>query len=296
MLEENLQQKYVAQGPEDVARFVGKKQKLVVLENALDEIPFGYVQVTMMYKGERHIVLIPEKAKYFMANPGEDGDPVDALDELADFYEECKDFEGELLFKGEFSVTQTNVSMLARNSYGVWAINKLVKQKQGGEEPEWNGEELERLGVNDKYIDERLRGIAAIMLGKDVKEVRAAGLEDVLVHKNVKGTFKEVLTEKEFEEVTCWAGSHYELKEKYKGKGYEIEHRHDTGHKKGWKVFDEKEFVHLPAIEKLESEIQERQKQLGKEATRHDSALLRTYANLKYIAKEDPAKQLDVME
>ena len=296
MLEDRLQKKYLARTKEDVARFVGKKQKLVVLENALDKIPFGYVQVTMMYKSERHIVLIPEKAKYFMANPGEDGDPLDALDELADFYEECKDFEGELLFKGEVSVPQTNVSMLARNSYGIWAINKLVTQKQSGEEPKWNEKELERLGVNDQYIDERLRGIAAIMLGKDVKEVQAAGLKDILVHKDVKGTFKEVLTEKEFDEVTCWAGSHYELKKQFQGNGYKIEHRHDTGFKKGWKVFDEKEFVHLPAIEQLEREIHERQKQLGKESTHHDKALLRTYANLKYIAKEDPNKQLDVIE
>ena len=64
-----------------------------------------------------------------MANPGEDSKPLDALDEIADFYAECSDFEHELKLGGTFSVTQTNVSTLARNSYAVWTINQLVKQQ-----------------------------------------------------------------------------------------------------------------------------------------------------------------------
>lgn len=296
MLEKKLQQKYVARSSEDVAAYVGKKQKLIVVEKPLETIPQGYTQVTMAYRGEKHIFLIPEKAKFYMANPGEDGKPLDALDEIADFYAECSDFEHELKLGGTFSVTQTNVSTLARNSYAVWAINQLVKQQQGSETPEWNEEELERLGVNDAYVSERLQGIAALMLGKNVQDLQEAGLEDLLVHKTVQGTYKEILSEKEFDQITCWAGSHYELKSEYRNAGYDIERRHDTGHKKGWKISHEKEFSHLPSIEKLEQEIEEHRQNQGKEITRHDKALLRTLVNMKYITKEDATKQLDVIE
>lgn len=296
MLEKKLQQKYVARSNEDVATYVGKKQKLIVVEKPLENIPQGYTQVTMLYKGERRIFLIPEKAKFFMANPGEDGKPLEALDELADFYAECSDFEHELQLGGTFSVTQTNVSTLARNSYAVWAINQLVKQQRGSETPEWNDAELDRLGVNDSYISDRLQGIAALMLGKNVQDMQETGLDGLLVHKTAQGTYKEILSEKEFNEITCWAGSHYELKEQYRNEEHGIEHRHDLNHKKGWKISHEKEFSHLPSIEKLEEEIEGHRQKQGKEITRHDKALLRTLVNMKYIAKENPAKQLDVME
>lgn len=287
------QRKYVAHSDDDVVQFVGQNRKLIVLQNSIDTIPQGYTQMTMTYKGERHIFLIPERAKFFMANPGEEGDPLEALDELADFYRECSDFEHELLLGGKFSVTQTNVSTVARNSYAVWAVNQLVKQQKGGETPEWNEEELERLGVHDPYVRDRLQGIAAVMLGKKVQE---SGLEDILVHKKVQGTFREVLSQKEFEQMTCWAGSHYELKPDYQNQGYDIERRHDTGHKKGWKIVHEKEFTELPGIEQVEEEIAQHRREQGKEMTRHDRALLRTFTNLSYIAKENPQQQLDVIE
>ncbi len=296
MLEKKLQQKYVARSDEDVAAYVGKKQKLIVVEKPLETIPQGYTQVTMTYRGEKHIFLIPEKAKFFMANPGEDGKPLDALDEIADFYAECSDFEHELKLGGTFSVTQTNVSTLARNSYAVWTINQLVKQQRGSETPEWNEEELDRLGVNDPYIRNRLQGVAALMLGKSAEDLQEAGLEDLLIHKTVQGSYKEILSDKEFNQITCWAGSHYELKPEYRNAGYDIGRRHDMSHKKGWKISHEKEFSHLPGIEKLEQEIGEHREQQGKTMTRHDKALIRTYVNMKYITKEDPAKQLDVME
>lgn len=296
MLEEKLQKKYLARSEEDVAVYIGQNRKLIVVEKPLAQIPRGYTQVTMTYKSEKHIVLIPEKAKFFMANPGEEGNPLEALDEIAGFYAECREFEHELMYGSRFSVAQTNVSTLARNSYGIWAMNQLVRQQPGSEIPEWNEQELERLGFNDPYVRDRARGIAAIMTGKTVEQLREAGLESLLVHKTVQGTFREILTGKEFENITCWAGSHYELKPEFRNQGYDLDRRHDQSHRVGWKIEREKEFSHSPTIEKLEQEIADYRQTQGKETTRHDRALVRTVVNLKYIAQEDPNLQLDVMD
>ena len=98
----------------------------------------------------------------------------------------------------------------------------------------------------------------------------------------------------------------------------------DHGHKEGYKLANQQEMVDepkmvtetvhhyetaterlhhhetvdytaLPQIERMETEIKEHRQKKGMEQTRHDQALLRTYLNLKYIAKEDPSKQLDVV-
>ncbi|GEM_PF-5539216 len=296
MLEKKLEQKYVAKNEEDIAKFVGERKKLIVLQKPTENIPQGYTQLTFAYKGERHTVLIPEKAKFFMANPGEDSDPLCALDELAEFYDDCCDFEHELFLENKLSPSQTNVSTLAKNSYTIWAINQLGKQKNNSEDPKWDDTELERLGLNDKYVEDRVKGIAALMLGKNAKDLKATELSEILVHKNVKGTFKEMLTQKEFEKITCWAGSHYEIKPEFRNQGYDIDRLHDQHHKVGWKEVHEKEFVHMPTIKKLEEEIAEYRQKQGKKTTAHDTALIRTYANLKYILKEDASKQLDILQ
>ncbi len=300
MLKQKLQKQYVVRRQEDIAAYVGRNQKLIVLDKPLDKVPAGYTQVTMSYKNEKHTFFVPQKAKYFMANSGENGKPLEALDELADFYEECGDFEHELMIGGLFNTPQVNVSTLARNSYQTWAINQLVKQGKG-ETPIWNEAELKRLGVNNSYIDTRLKGIAAAMLGKNAQELKSKGLEEILDHKTLIVRNKKVwerMSEQEFSQVTCWAGSHYELKPECRNGDYDIEPRHDKDHKVGLKKVRQIEAVDytaLPQIDKMEREIEEYRKNKGNEITRHDTALLRTYLNLKYIAKEDPTRQLDVV-
>lgn len=362
MLKQKLQRQYVVRRQEDIANYVGRKQKLIVLEAPIENVPVGYTQIAMSYKSERHTFLIPKKAKYFMANPGENGKPLDALDELADFYEECGDFEHELMIGGKFNTPQVNVSTLARNSYVTWAINQLVRQKGGSETPEWNEAEIERLGVDDSYIDSRLKGIAAAMLGKNAQQLKSAGLEEILEHSTltVRDEYENVtkvirdeyeqrtrvvnrqgwerMSDREFAEIACWDGSHYILKKEFvhdsaksgyvhgsaswdkfsNGPEHRIVSTGVHGHKEGYKQVNQPEItteivhhyetateqVHhhetvdcttLPKIEQMEQEIEERRKKKGLKQTRHDPALLRTYLNMKYIVKEDPSRQLDVI-
>ncbi|MEK6853405.1 MAG: hypothetical protein AABX64_01860 [Nanoarchaeota archaeon] len=376
MLKQKLQRQrqYIARRQEDIATYVGRNQKLIVLEAPIDNVPDGYTQVTMSYKNEKHTFLIPQKAKLFMANPGENGKTLDALDELADFYEECGDFEHELMIGGSFNTPQVNVSTLARNSYQTWTINQLVRQKGGSEMPIWDEKELERLGVKDSYVDTRLKGIAATMLGKNAAQLKSAGLEDILEHstltvrdeyenvtKVIRDEYETVtrlvnrtkivnktggvrMSDREFAEIACWDGSHYILKKEFvrdsvksryvhgsrgwsefsNGPEHKIVSTGDHGHKEGYKLANQQEMVDepkmvtetvhhyetaterlhhhetvdytaLPQIERMETEIKEHRQKKGMEQTRHDQALLRTYLNLKYIAKEDPSKQLDVV-
>ena len=287
MLKQKLQRQrqYIARRQEDIATYVGRNQKLIVLEAPIDNVPDGYTQVTMSYKNEKHTFLIPQKAKLFMANPGENGKPLDALDELADFYEECGDFEHELMIGGSFNTPQVNVSTLARNSYQTWTINQLVRQKGGSEMPIWDEKELERLGVKDSYVDTRLKGIAATMLGKNAAQLKSAGLEDILEHSTltVRDEIVSVQDGYKIVQVYCDCGSHFEYRAK-QIPVYRDEH-----------TIEKVDYTALPQIERMETEIKEHRQKKGMEQTRHDQALLRTYLNLKYIAKEDPSKQLDVV-
>ena len=300
-IQQRVKERFVVVKQDDIATYVGRKQKLIVLEAPIDNVPLEYTQITMTYKDQAHTFLIPEKAKMFMANPGENGDPLDALDELADFYQECGDFEHELMIGGLHNAPQVNVSTLARESYGIWAVNRLVKQKNGSEMPEWNQGELERLGVHDLYIETRLKGIAAAMLNKKSEELRGTGLEDILIHKTLiirDETVKELAGYVEHREayqeahsIQCYCGSHYEWRTEYRinfrtvsEPTYRDVHYRDTV-----------DYTALPNIERMEQEIEDYRKRNGSTQTRHDQALFRTFLNLQYIAKSDPSKQLDVV-
>lgn len=277
-------------------------RKFIVVESDFDEIytPTGYMLIDMRYKGDSFKTLVPQNLLFYLANPGE-GDVDSALDEISDFYGNVKDFEDDLLEENGDSVQGTNWAVTARESYQTYLINKLTRAGANPDVPEWDPEALKSLGLDDKYVLQRVRAIAAVALQKSPESLKQYGIGDVLKHVTIRERKVEALTREEFDTITldCWAGSHYEIRDEYRNLPdvrYDIERMHDKNHKAGVKITESQS---IPVLDKrvddLEQEIELHRKEKGMAIGRHDRQLIRTYANAVYIAKEDASKQLAVM-
>ncbi len=255
----------------EITLYAGKRKKLIILEKPAENPPDGYVQLVLAYKGEKFVALVPEKVKNYMAG-GNGNSSTESLDEITEFYRDCSDFEGELYFANIFSTPQTEISTLARKSYGVHILNRLVKNTNDG--IEHISSEIDRLCINDSYVSDRIKAMAAIQLGKKTSELKEANLEDLLVDITTKVQHE---TTKAYQ-VACDCGSHIEYRTQYKT---EITERDET-------------FTSNPEITKLENEIEDYRKQKDKETTPHDTQIIRQYANATYITAENPDKQFDI--
>ncbi len=252
-------------------------------------------------------MLVPQGLLFFMANPG-DGDVDEALDNIADFYGEAEEFEDDLIKEGQTSVQEADWATTARQAYKTYLLNKLVKNK-GDEKgnPEIDEEVIESLDLNDDYVGQRIRAIAALTLGKSGKELKECDISDLLKFKDAYLTGRvETITNEEFRKVTkmrfvphydshtknmrCLGDSHYYLLPEFENNSdWDYDLRDMTKTRKEQPVVLEKK------IKELENEIATYRKQKHGETGRHDEALLREYINLKYVAKENPRAQLDVM-
>ena len=286
----------------EVLEQVTRGNKFVIVEEEFDQnfVPQGYTLIDMKYKDDSFKALVPQSLLFYMANPGE-GDLEDALDQISDFYGEAEDYEDDMIENGATSVQEANWATLARSAYGTYLINKLVTTKGDDDgAPDFDDETLKQLDLDDKYVAERVKAIAALTLGKNVGELKKYGIDSVLKHVTIRDNKTEKLTRAEFDKITCWAGSHYEIKEEYKGDNdgieYQIDRLHSRGHKEGIKIIKKRDIQVLDSkIVELEDEIEKYRKEKHGEVGRHDKNLLRQYANLAYIAKENPKAQLDVM-
>lgn len=279
-------------------------RKFVIVDDDFSQsfIPLGYMLIDMRYKDESFKTLVPQNLLYFLANPGE-GDVDDALDEIADFYKEVEDYEDENLEKNGTSVQGTNWAVTARSAFQTYLINKLTKAGNDNPDvPEWNDDALKELNLDDDYVAKRVRAIAALCLGKTTEsDLKKYDLGDVVKHVTINERKVEQLSREEFDKITCWAGSHYDIKEEYRHKpdvDYSIDHRHDQSHKVGQKISHKRDTIVLDSrIDELENEIDDYriQKNAGNGGCgRHDRQLLRMYANINYIAKENASKQLEI--
>jgi len=286
--------------PEEALEEVRQGKKFVVVSDNFDSnyIPLGYMLIDMRYKRESFKTLVPQNLLYFLANPGE-GDVDTALDEIGDFYDDVQEFEDDLLEENGDSVQGTNWAVTARQAYVTYLINKLTKASEDDADiPEWNDEILKSLDLQDDYVARRVKAIAAVSLGKTAEQVRSYGLGDVLKHITVNERKTESLTRQEFDQITCWAGSHYEIKDEYQhnpNTDYDINYRHDRGHKVGTKTTHRQDVAVLDAkVDQLEDEIQQYRREKHGSLGRHDPMLTRMYTNLAHIAKENPKKQLEL--
>lgn len=296
-LEHKLRQKRMLRrlpSPE-IAEAVKAGKKFILVENDLDNVPFGYSLIDMKHNNESFKTLVPQSLLFYMANPGE-GDVDDALDEISDFYDEIRDFEDNLLEDNDKSVQGTNWAVLARNAYETYLINKLTEAGEDPDKPEFNEDVLKELGLDDKYVNERVKAIAALALGKSPDEIRRYGVDSVLKHVTVRGRTEKSITREEFDNIACWAGSHYEIKDEFRNNPdteYRIEHRHDQGHRAGVKITHQRHEKFLDAnVCGLEKDIESHRLERHGLAGRHDANLIRMYANIAHIAKENPRAQL----
>lgn len=287
--------------PEKVLDQIRAGKKFILVDGTFDptNLPEGYMLIDVRYKGEGFKTVVPVSVMIYMANPGE-GDLDDALDEISDFYEEVEEFEEGMIEDGDVSVQGTDWAVAARSSYRTYLVNKLTKPGENVDVPELNEDTLKSLDLNDEYIAQRVRAMAAAALGLSREEVKSYSVGEVLKHVTINERKVEMLTREEFDRITCWAGSHYEVKDEFKGVDgvtYEIEQSHDKGLKVGRRITKKQVCSVFDAkISSLEREIEEyRRKKHGGEVGRHDRNLIRAYTNLKFIAKEDPSAQLPLI-
>lgn len=302
-LEQKLRERKIVvaqQSPQDVLEQIRQGKKFIVVDNSFNQsnIPLGYMLIDMRYKNESFKTLVPQNLLFYLANPGE-GNGDDALDEIGDFYNHVQDFEDELLEEHQDSVQGTNWAVAARKTYATYLINKLTKpNEEDPDHPEWNEDTLKSLDLEDDYVARRIKAIAAIALGKTAEQVKDYQLGDILKHVTVNERKTEPLSKEEFDKITCWAGSHYEIKEEYKTNSeveFDIERRHDLQHRVGTKTTKQQNVAVLDArIDQLEKEIVQYRQGQGHSVGRHDQMLLRMYTNLRYIAKEDPYRSLEI--
>lgn len=298
-LEQKLKQRKILRRlhSSEVAEAVKSGKKFILVENDFDNIPFGYSLIDMRHNGKSFRTLVPQSLLFYMANPGE-GNVDDALDEITDFYDDIRDFEDNLLEDNDKSVQGTNWAVMARNAYETYLINKLTKSGDNPDKAEFDEEILKDLGLDDKYVSERVKAMAAVALDKNPNEIRKYGVDSVLKHVTVRERVEKELTREEFDNITCWAGSHYEIKEEYRNNpdiDYNIEYRHNKNYKVGKKTIHQRHEKFLDAtVGKLEKEIENHKLQKHSSVGRHDLNLLRMYANLAYIAKENPNAQLSI--
>ncbi|OGZ70754.1 MAG: hypothetical protein A2904_02505 [Candidatus Staskawiczbacteria bacterium RIFCSPLOWO2_01_FULL_33_9] len=313
-LEDRLQQrrKIIRRAPSaEALAQIEKGKKFIVVQNDFDlsNVPLGYTLIDMNHRGNSFRTLIPQSLLFYMANPGE-GDADGALEEIADFYGDAKDLEDDIIEEGGTNVQEANWATLAKESYETYLVNRLVKHKKGEKDkegepvPEFDRSVLHQLDLDDSYVSQRVKAIAALALGKTADEVNTRDIKDVLKHVTVgtkKEKFEERLTKEEFMKVTCWSGSHYELRSEYrkdKEAGYSIEHLHDRGHMVGTKTTYREVELTRPVLDakigELEEDILEYRERKHGSLGRHDKALIRQYVNLALIASENPRAQLNI--
>ena len=283
----------------EISDRIRQGKKFIVVEDSFDlgNIPNGYSLVDVKYKGSSFKTLIPQSLIFYMANPGE-GSIDDALDEISDFYGDVEDFEEDIMRENGTSVQETDWAVMARGSYRTYLINKLVKSgrknNEGEPVPEFKVDELNRLRLYDPEVKKITKAIAALALGKSIEDVGEYSVDGVLRHVTFTEVKTEQLSREEFDRITCWAGSHYEIKPEFKDDGYKIEKRHDRDFKTGTRIITRTRTVEAE-IRKFEDEIEQIRKEKGDEIGRHDRALVRQYVNLVHIANVDSGNQLDIM-
>jgi hypothetical protein len=129
-----------------------------------------------------------------------------------------------------------------------------------------------------------VRSIASTCLEKPVQDLRQGKLSDLLKHVVLTQEITKEVEERTSYKVKCHAGSHYELREKYT----------NVKRKKKLVKEDKVAVAKNKTITSLEKDIESYRRQKGKKIGQHDSSLIRQYANLGYIAPENPEKQLDI--
>lgn len=243
-------------------------------------VPNDYVNNDLQYSKIRVDIdnkdfsfLVPSSVMIFLVKKGE-GDPDDGLDELRELYDSLRGFEKQLIKDSSTCPQESMFAAKTRYSYDVYLINKLTRDGKT-----YDPETLENLCLNDKRVDARIRTIAMKKLGKSSSDLKEAKLEEMLEHVTVDSWIE--LKGEELEQVRCYAGSHYRLKNKYRDSSY-YEQKGDRFYKKGTVEVE----VFNRTVRDCLKEIKSIRRKKGKEISLHDDNLIKMYVNLKYLKQE----------
>lgn len=311
-LEQKVRQKVIVRKAtsNEVVTQIRDGSKFIIVDDSFhqSQIPRGFTLINVRYREDSFKTLVPQATLFFVAEPGEN-DPGEALDEVADFYRDIKFFEDDMIERGDTSVQGANWASTARESYRTYLINVLVKGNEDDNDPEFDKETLKRLDLDDPFVRDRVKVMAGLILGKSKDEISTYDVKDVLRHYSksdsvIKGETLDI-TNEEFRKITkmryvprhdahtknmrCLGDSHYYLLPEYENNkdwDYDLRTMTKTAKRHDWEA----------NIAQIEEDIMKyRENKNGKEAGRHDMALIRMYANIAHIAKDNPRAQLDVM-
>mgnify|MGYP001599432957 CR=1 FL=1 len=295
----------------EVLKAVENGSRFVIVEQDFDSnnVPEGYTLVNMKYRNDSFRTLVPQNLLFYMANPG-DGDVDHALEEMANFYGEVEGFEDSMIDEGKTSVQDVNWATNARETYRTYLVNKLVRPDGSLEDsPEFNPDALRALDLDDPYVAERIKVMASLALGKSKDEIATYEVKEVLKHYSRAKDFtptgtQEQIGDQEFRKITkmrykagwddhtktmrCLGDSHYDLLPEFVNNAewdFDLRTMTKTKKKIEWNT----------DLEQLERDITEyRSNKHSGQLGRHDGALLRMYANLAHIVRENPASQFDI--
>lgn len=203
--------------PSGIEEAIRQGRKVIFVDRDLATVPAGYTLVPLRYirgDGQEQQVraLLPKSVIWYYVNK-EGGDDQQALDELAEVYNELGREEGQLMIDGHLpNAPQADIAINTRETYRVRLMNLLLAQGGDG----FRDDAIKDLMLDDPYVANRAKAIAALKLGKkpeDLKPAERQDLEAILVHKNAITIMdRERVTRKKELAVRCHAGSHWEYK------------------------------------------------------------------------------------
>jgi hypothetical protein len=272
--------------PSGVENAVRQGRKVIFIDGDIPKVPEGYILLPVRYRNELQRILLPRKLFFYIANRGE-YDLGDALDELADAYDDIGAADDALMIEGGLpNAPRADLAIGIKDSYRTYLVNRLLRGS-GESIDGFSGQALEDLMLDDVYVADRVKAIAALQLGKRPEELTAAqrkDLEGILVHKNeITSVVQDQVTRTKMKYVRCEAGSHWE----YRHVPVTVTSTEDVTRRESHDDVRGK-------VSALEDDIVTYWRRHGKQPGRHDIALLREYANLAYIHKEHAAKDLEV--
>jgi hypothetical protein len=293
--------------PSEVIELAKQKKGLIIVDKDFEErfVPEGYVKLKLKSPTDEFIGLMPSNAIFYLDDHNLGNGSIDeGLDVLAALYSEIEaanDLWGET---SRINAGGVDLAVTVRSNYQTLLANKLIsghenEDSASANNASYNKKEEERLHLGDKYVNDRIRAIAAIALGKNAEELKEEMLADVLGFKT-----NEVVQSIDIQKVAemdphwrnpeyvmptdrkhmrCGGGSHYflkpELRDGKDGWDYDL----NKGTRTRIEIIPE----NLKKIEDLEGEIQEYLTAKNNGLNQHDRNLLRTVANIKYRAGLD---------
>ena len=296
----------VQRAPAKVQQLAKEGKALIIVEKDFDQryIPRGYSKLKLRTPTDEFIALIPQVAFFYLDTHNLNGmtgaDSIDeGLDAIEKLYQELLDQSksSELDDISELNVGGVDLATTLRKNYKVLTANILLQgqETQRTEDAEFRQEELDRLCLEDEYVDTRLRAIAAVTTGMPIDKIRASDMAEVLGYEKdqeVVSTLsrqeRDAITDKEYtpkpptdrRHIKCTRASHYYLKEGYRdgqdGFDYDLQ--------RGIKTRIDITPDNLRHVDELETEIQAYQQEHCSKVKQHDDRKTRMFANIKYRA------------